>query len=272
MTVSSDYALGYSDHEAQRLRRQAELSQDILEYGLTRGGLTAGMRVLDLGSGLGDVALCAARMVGPEGSVTGVERWAPSLATARRRAADSGLRNVTFVEAALQEFEPEGTFDALIGRFILQYLPDRSQLIGRLSQRLRRGGVVIFQEVDNSAAAAVPRLKLFDQVNAWIASAFQATGSVMDMGAALPRAFLDAGLPRPQMIGVTRVESGPDTPFYEFLTDVLRSVLPILEKLGGPNDAEIGIDSLADRLRAEALAEASTLYSARVVTAWAKMA
>jgi hypothetical protein len=113
---------------------------------------------------------------------------------------------------------------------------------------------------------------LFDRVNAWIASAFHATGSVMDMGAALPRAFLDAGLPRPHMIGVTRVESGPDTPFYEFLTDVLRSVLPVLEKLGGPSDAEIGIDTLADRLRAEALAEASTLYSARVVTAWAKMA
>jgi ubiquinone/menaquinone biosynthesis C-methylase UbiE len=272
VTVSSDYALGYSDHEAQRLKRQADLSQDILEYGLTRGGLTRGMRVLDLGSGLGDVALCAARIVGPEGSVVGVERWAPSLATARRRASELGLRNVTFVESALQDFEPEGTFDALIGRFILQYLPDRSQLIGRLSQRLRKGGVVIFQEVDNSAAAALPRLELFDQVNAWIASAFEATGSVMDMGAALPQSFLEAGLPRPQMIGVSRVESGPETPFYEFLADVLRSVLPVLEKIGGPSDAEVGIETLADRLRAEATAEASTLYSARVVTAWSKMA
>jgi ubiquinone/menaquinone biosynthesis C-methylase UbiE len=272
VTAPTDYALGYSDHEAQRLRRQAELGQDILEYGMTRGGLARGMRVLDLGSGVGDVALFAAKFVGPEGFVTGVERWAPSLEIARRRAGEMGVKNVEFVESALENFDAQGPFDAIIGRFILQYLPDRSPLLNRLKRRLKPSGVVIFQEVDNSGAAAVPRSELFDRVNAWIASAFRATGSVYDMGAELPRTFLEAGLPRPQLLSMARAESGPDTPFYDFLADVLRSVLPVLEEHGGPTREEIDIETLADRLRADALSEQRTLYSARIVTAWARTA
>jgi ubiquinone/menaquinone biosynthesis C-methylase UbiE len=265
------YALGYSEEEARRLQVQAALSEDILEYGLERGGLRSGMHVLDLGSGVGDVALCASRFVGPHGSVTGIDRWYPSLETARKRAADHGLTNVTFVQSELDDFEPDRVYDAIIGRFILQYLPDSARLLGRLKNSLQSGGVVISQEVDNSGASQYPPSTLFKQVNSWIASAFKSTGAVYDMGALLPRTFLAAGLPRPEMISMGRVESGPDTPFYEFLTDVLRSVMPVLEKIGAVTQDEVQIDTLAERLRQDAVAEERTLYSARIVTAWARL-
>jgi ubiquinone/menaquinone biosynthesis C-methylase UbiE len=271
MVDESVYALGYTQREAKRLEWQAQLSEEILEDGLKRGGLAKGMRVLDLGSGLGDVAFLAARLVGPEGAVVGIDRWAPSLDTARLRAAERGLANVQFVQADLASLELEDKFDAVIGRFILQYLPYRSELLARLKKNLSPGGVVIMQEVDNSASTEIPPSELFGKVRAWIASAFQATGSVHDMGAALPRAFLDAGLPRPQMISMGRVESGPDTPFYDFLAEVLRSVLPVLKKAGAADVDSIDIETLADRLREDALAHDRTLYSARVVTAWAKI-
>ncbi len=250
---------------------QAQLSEEFLEDGLRRGGLARGMRVLDLGSGIGDVAFLAARIVGPEGAVIGIDRWAPSLDKARARAEERGLANVTFIHADLANFEIEDEFDAVIGQFILQYLAFRSDLLARLKKCLRPGGVVIFQEVDNSAATEIPSSELFGKVRAWIASAFQATGSVHDMGARLPLTFLNAGLPRPQMISMGRVESGPDTPFYDFLTEVLRSLLPVLEKTGALDAKEIDIDSLADRLREDAVSSDRTLYSARVVTAWAKV-
>jgi ubiquinone/menaquinone biosynthesis C-methylase UbiE len=271
VSKSFDYALGYSDQEAKRLQLQAALSEDILEDGLRRGGLQPGMRVLDIGSGVGDVAIVLARFVGPEGSVLGVERWPPSIEIARRRCERQGLANVSFVQATLEDFDVEDKFDALVGRFILQYLPSRSQILSRLKHRLKPGGVVIFQELDNSGSTEAPPSPLFAAVRSWIASAFEATGSVHDMGALLPKTFVDAGLPRPQMIGVTRVESGPDTPYYEFLTDVLRSVLPVLERIGRPSPETIDIDTLADRLRADAVAGERTLYSARVVSAWTKV-
>jgi hypothetical protein len=89
------------------------------------------------------------------------------------------------------------------------------------------------------------------------------------MGALLPRTFIEAGLPRPQMIGMARVESGPDTPYYEFLTEVLRSVLPVLQQVGEPAEA-IEIDNVAERLRADAVMHERTLYSPRIVSAWTR--
>ena len=272
MSKQFEYPLGYSDLEAKRLLWQAALAEDMLEDCLRRGGLERGMRVLDLGSGLGDVSFLAARFVGREGSVTGVERWGPSLQIACGRREEKGLRNVKFVQSTLEDFQSEENFDAIIGRFILQYVPTRVQILMRLKRYLNGGGIVIFQELDNSGASEFPPSKLFSDVRGWISLAFQATGSVHDMGALLPRTFLEAGLPRPQMISMGRVESGPDTPYHEFLTDVLRSVLPVLHQISGPTPETIDIDTLADRLRHDAVTHERTLYSSRVVSAWAKAA
>lgn len=66
-------------------------------------GITAGMRVLDLGCGRGDVALLAAALVGPRGAVVGVDRDAAAIGEARERARAQGATTVTFVAAALDE-------------------------------------------------------------------------------------------------------------------------------------------------------------------------
>jgi len=64
----------------------------------TMGRLSPGERVLDLGSGAGTDSLVAAQMVGPEGSVTGIDMTPEMLAKARIAAAASGVGNVEFVE------------------------------------------------------------------------------------------------------------------------------------------------------------------------------
>ena len=86
------YALGYTDAEHERLIRQAEFLAPRTERLFRAAGIGAGQRVLDLGSGVGDVAMLLARMVGPSGSVLGVERDARSIARARARTAEAGLR------------------------------------------------------------------------------------------------------------------------------------------------------------------------------------
>ena len=108
MTRANSYPLGYSDDEALRLARQAALLQDLTEDVFRRAGIVSGMQVLDLGSGVGDVSFLAARMVGPSGSVLGIERNASSVKAASQRAEKLGVRNVRFEAVDLESFGGRG--------------------------------------------------------------------------------------------------------------------------------------------------------------------
>src|SRR4029077_19830530 len=98
-----EYALGYTNAEHERLTRQAALIAPITERLFREAGIGLGQRVLDIGSGVGDVAMLAARLVGPSGKVVGVERDPKSIAKARARVAAEGLRNVSFTQADLSQ-------------------------------------------------------------------------------------------------------------------------------------------------------------------------
>jgi ubiquinone/menaquinone biosynthesis C-methylase UbiE len=88
-------------------------------------GLGTGMRVLDLGLGAGDVAMLAARLVGREGEVVGVERDPEAVASATARVAQAGLSNVRFTQGDAQKLDGVAAgFDAAVGRLVLMYLPN----------------------------------------------------------------------------------------------------------------------------------------------------
>src|SRR5215831_16777532 len=76
----TDYVLGYADSEQERLIRQAAKLARITERFFREAGIGFGQRILDLGSGMGDVAMLVARLVGPSGEVVGVERDTNSIA------------------------------------------------------------------------------------------------------------------------------------------------------------------------------------------------
>lgn len=88
-------------------------------------GLQPGMRVLDLGSGVGDVALLVGDIVGPCGHVLGLDRDAVALDRARQRTVEQGCSSwVSFQTTSLQEFSTSQQFDAVVGRYVLLYQPD----------------------------------------------------------------------------------------------------------------------------------------------------
>ena len=120
-----EYALGYSNAEHDRLIRQALLIAPITERFLREAGIGTGHRVLDLGSGLGDVSMVVAGLVGPSGEVVGLERDASSIAKASARVEAAGLRNVVFAQGDVNDIVSEKTFDAAVGRFILMFQTDR---------------------------------------------------------------------------------------------------------------------------------------------------
>jgi ubiquinone/menaquinone biosynthesis C-methylase UbiE len=79
------YVLGNEAEELERLDRQAQMIERPTRLLLQAAGLTKGMRVLDLGTGVGHVARLAGEIVGPTGSVTGLDQSRDVLAAARDR-------------------------------------------------------------------------------------------------------------------------------------------------------------------------------------------
>jgi ubiquinone/menaquinone biosynthesis C-methylase UbiE len=88
----ADYVLGHSAQELERLSTQARLYEPFTMQFFRDAGIKAGMRVLDVGCGSGDVSFLAARMVGPMGEVVGVDRAPAAVATATRRTLELHLR------------------------------------------------------------------------------------------------------------------------------------------------------------------------------------
>jgi 2-polyprenyl-3-methyl-5-hydroxy-6-metoxy-1,4-benzoquinol methylase len=268
MSRAQDYPLGYSELEARRLAEQGALLEELTVDVFRRARLREGMSVLDVGCGVGDVTLLAARLVGPKGAVLGIDRAASSVQTARGRATASGVAHARFEQADVASFETDQAFDALVGRLVLLYLPDPGATLRRLSRYLRPGGIVAFQEFDMTATAQVPAGELFTEVRSWLLAAFTAAGAQLDMGTKLYSTFLRAGLPPPDMTAATRIACGPAAPGYGYVVGVLRSLLPFIERAGIATAAEIDIDTLAVRMQEDAFTHERVMFLPRVVGAW----
>ncbi len=144
------YTMGRTQAETDRLIRQSKLYSGMTRRMLSEAGLAGGMRVLDIGSGAGDVAMAAAELVGPEGQVVGVDVNPGILETDRARVEGAGHNHVEFVSGDARTLDLGNDFDALIGRFVLMYLADPAEALKHLATRVRPGGIVAFHEISFS--------------------------------------------------------------------------------------------------------------------------
>ena len=115
----TDYAFGRTHAEYGRLIDQAELFRPLTERMLLAAGIKRGMQVLDVGCGVGDVSFLVAALVGPEGSVVGVDLDAEALKLAEERCAAKRITNVEFRESDARLIEGRRLFDAAVGRLVL---------------------------------------------------------------------------------------------------------------------------------------------------------
>jgi ubiquinone/menaquinone biosynthesis C-methylase UbiE len=120
------YVLGNTVQEQERLKLQGNFLRKWTEQFLVSAGVEPGMNVLDLGCGMGDVSLLAAKLVGPTGSVTGVDRDPVVIQKARERATEEGGDSqIEFIQAELLNFHSDQKFDAVVGRYVLFFQPDQ---------------------------------------------------------------------------------------------------------------------------------------------------
>jgi ubiquinone/menaquinone biosynthesis C-methylase UbiE len=258
-SLTSDYALGNTDAEHERLIRQAARLAPLTERFFCEAGIGPGQRVLDLGSGIGDVAMLAARLVGPSGEVVGVERDLRSITRARVRAADAGLHHVIFTQSDVCKLPSDKPFDAAVGRYILMYLPDPVTVLRSLYQLVRPNGVIAFQEPSwDPVLALSEQLPLWSACSSLIVETFRRCGVNAEMGPSLYRIFREAGLPAPTMH--MEVLLGNDQDFTQGIYDLLCSLRPQIQKVNLNFDTLGNFDTLPERLQAEVAA------SKRVVT------
>lgn len=124
---------------------ESRLTAPVSERMLDLGGLRSGMRVLDLATGRGEPALRAARRVGPEGLVVGVELSDALLEMAREKADREGLRNLKLqaANAELWEDVPAAHFHVATTRWGLMYMAAPIAALERVRRALLTNGVLV---------------------------------------------------------------------------------------------------------------------------------
>lgn len=266
-TSESGYVLGHADVEVQRLLLQGQLYNDYTEHALRLAGLRPGMRVLDVGCGPGDVSFIAARLVGPTGTVLGVDAAPEMLELARARATEKGFSTVHFMQAAIDAIALDEPVDAVIGRFILMHLPDPAASLRQLSNRVRPGGVIAFAENDITGTRSIPDIPLFGQVTAGIVRAFEAMGLSPQFGTTLHTIFADAGLGAPHLTLGTPIGTAADTDLLAYAAEVWRLVSPVTDQMGFAIDELADIDNFVSLFREEAIAVNAVITMPPIITA-----
>lgn len=266
------YLLGHSQIEIDRLIAQAVLIDPITRRFFEAAGIGRGMRVLDVGSGAGDVAFLVGALVGDSGQVVGVDRSETALETARAQATSLALRNVSFRAGDPGEMSFDRPFDAVVGRYVLQFQPDPAAMLRRISTHVRPEGSVAFHEIDWGGLASYPEVPTFEKCRRWGIETLRRHGTETDMGRKLYSTFVAAGLPAPSMRLEAIIRGGPAAAdLLRLVAGLMATLLPEMERLGVASATEVALDTLVERMTAECHAGSSVVMGHLQIAAWSRM-
>jgi ubiquinone/menaquinone biosynthesis C-methylase UbiE len=268
MNVTPAYALGHADFEIERLQFQAGIIAPVTRRLIRECGIGPGMRVFDIGCGVGDVSMLLAEAVGGTGSVVAFDREPRAIEMAKARALAAGHRQIEFLVASDDTFPPRPMFDAAIGRYVLHHLPDPVAAIKRAARAVRPGGIVAFHEpAGHVGGHTLPSVDLFIESEQCLRDVFRAMLPHVDVGGRLVACFEEAGLPTPHLIWES-IAGGHESPLWRLHAMTYRSMLPQIARLGlAPADGG-DPDTLADRLVASAAAVRAQIVSKPQSCAW----
>lgn len=220
-------------------------------------GVAPGARVLDIGCGQGETTRVLAALVGEAGDVVGVDRNPEAIALARGRDDLRSRANIRFIQADLLELPGEFTgFDAAIGRRVLMYVQDRRAALERIRQALRPGGVVAFQEHDPMVGPHLSDdLPLHRTIHQWMWRTVEREGADVAMGRKLQPALEQAGfVVEKALVEAAALAAGSEIAILR----IVEAMIPRIVGRGVASAEEIGLETLARRLKAERDAAGAT--------------
>ena len=248
----TDYALGRSKAEYNRLIEQAEMLRPLTERLLRAAGIGPGMHVLDIGCGAGDVSFLVSEIVGPQGSVVGIDLDGEAICFADERRAARGGANVMFREADARSVDSERLFDAAVGRHVLAYMSDPTAALRLIAERVRPGGIVAFQESGAGISpASAMNLPVLASLQNLLRTTFKRSGARVGISVELYSMMRDAGLePEPRPLAEIAICMDQGAVAYRHWALMARSMLPKIVKYGLATEEEV-LDIVERQLRDE---------------------
>jgi SAM-dependent methyltransferase len=224
-----DYVLGHSQREYQRLVLQARVWEPSTRLALERVGLAAGARALDVGCGPGEAMRLMAERVAATGSVVGLDLDANlgtvALDALRKRGPD--VYRFVAGDIAQMESVTGAPFDLVFARLLLFHMHQPAQILQRLWQWVKPGGVLLVMDYDTTGIRSLPQHPAIERSLRLITDAFRRAGRDIEIGSRMPCLFDAAGIGAPDGCDVTSVilPAAPSTTMLRELLVSLRSLV-----------------------------------------------
>jgi SAM-dependent methyltransferase len=192
------YVLATGEAAAYRLRILHSLYGLGTRRVLLDSGLRPGMRVADMGCGVGMVTALLAELVGPEGNIFGIDASGAQLAKAREQVSKSAT-NIHFIEASATETGlPPASFDLVYCRFLLLHLPEPERALREMRSLLKPNGILVCEDADLTTAGSEPP-SAFDAFADLFCRLGPTRGLDYTLGRRLYRMVQAAGFPAPEI-------------------------------------------------------------------------
>ncbi len=156
-----EYVLATGARAVRRLLLLHNIYSRVGRRVLLNAGLQPGMSVADFGCGIGAVTRMLAEMVGPSGSVTGIDANEGQLVQAGNLLLQASLSNVLLWKAdACATRLPSDAFDLVYCRFLLIHLRDPDACLLEMRRVLKPGGIIVVEDGDLGSTGSVPATAL----------------------------------------------------------------------------------------------------------------
>jgi SAM-dependent methyltransferase len=165
----------------------------------------------------------------------------------------------------------EQDFDAVVGRFVLMWLPDPLAVLERVVKNLRPGGVVAFQDNDFTfSILASDPLPLFDKLNTWLKGVQVQDGPDYHLGLKMQHLYQRVGLDTPQLTLDAPLGTGSNWTGYQYLAETVEMLEIPMQQRGIALPAEIGTSDLAEKIRQEAVENNAVIVLPAIIGAWSR--
>lgn len=228
-----DYVLGTGDDELLRLGFQHQMWSAAASAHWERAHFGPGQTLVDVGSGPGYATLDLARLVGPTGQVTAVDRSPGFLAHLEASAKALGLRQIQTCLADLEAdgtWIPPGTAQGAYARWVLCFVADPARVIAAVARALRPGGrFAISDYYLYSAISVAPTSAAFRRVIDAVEASWRLHGGDPAIGLRLPELLTQRGFVLDEVRPLVRIAK-PGTALWEWPTTFFRNFLPVLRR------------------------------------------
>jgi ubiquinone/menaquinone biosynthesis C-methylase UbiE len=212
------------EEEMNRLQTQAEEFAPFVRTSMEKMNVSPKMNVADIGCGTGDVSFAAAKVVGSNGFVTGIDANQTAIQYCQRVAKRKRIKNVKFVVGDAQNIQlPSSLFDAVYSRFLFQHLKNPMACLEGMMRISKPTGIVMVEDCDLSKWVTEPHNTYVEQLWEWYEGAVRAKGSDPSIGKRLYRMFVEAGM-KPQVEVYSLPVLWNNRRLWDTITKVLRKI------------------------------------------------